>query len=47
MTLIHGRGAGVVGKALHGRFAVQDADDSFHDADLNVLLLQHCPLFNV
>src|ERR1700732_572826 len=39
VTLIHGRSAGVVGYTFHGHLAVQDSDDSFHYADLNVLLL--------
>ena len=32
---------------LYRHLAVQDSDDSFDYADLNVLLLQYCALFNM
>src|SRR5579859_5638653 len=47
MALVHRRGAGMVGKAFDRYIRVQNADNAFHHADVDLLALQRAALLDV
>ena len=47
VALVHGRGAGVVGKALDRDFRLENTHKSFDYADIDFLLLQPSALLDV
>src|SRR5215831_5815537 len=47
VTLVHGCGSGMVRKSLDGHLRVQDADNPFHHANLDLLLFQRATLLDV
>src|ERR1700722_7484576 len=47
VPLVHGRGAGMVGKTLDGDLTFKNAHDPFHYADIDFLLLQAAALLDV
>src|SRR5258708_7581855 len=47
VPLIHGSGAGMIGKAFDCDFRMQNADDPLYDTDIHLLLLERSALFDV
>src|ERR1043165_6922005 len=46
-ALVHGRGAGVVGKAFNRDIGMQNADNPFHHANVDLLALERSALLDV